>query len=116
MARRRQYLPVPAMQPPKPPSRWLRWAKILAGWKFILLGVAGFILPIMPGFVFLAVGLYILADEYAWARRWLDWLRRRFPRYASSIDEGQRRSVEVLKRFRRTVRRTINNRGFSKKG
>jgi uncharacterized membrane protein YbaN (DUF454 family) len=56
-----------------------RAALIVVGWMFLLAGAAGLVLPIIPGIVFLLVGLSILSVEYAWARRWIGALRRRFP-------------------------------------
>jgi hypothetical protein len=107
MARRREYLTIPRMLPPSPPGRWARRGKVLAGWGFILLGIAGFFLPFLQGFLFLAVGLYILRDEYAWAQRMIDWLRRKFPRHAKQMDEGSERAQAWLTRWRRRVRRTV---------
>jgi uncharacterized membrane protein YbaN (DUF454 family) len=46
--------------------------KILSGFGLVLLGIAGLILPVMPGWVFLIPGLVILADHFVWARRLLD--------------------------------------------
>lgn len=56
-----------------------RWLVLLAGWFFILLGIAGLFLPILQGVLFLVVGLIILSSEYVWAHRLLQRLRRRFP-------------------------------------
>ncbi len=107
MARRREYLTIPRMLPPRPPSRWARRSKVLAGWGFLVLGVAGIFLPFLQGFLFLAVGLYILRDEYAWAQRMIDWMRRKFPRYTKQMDEGKDRAQEWLTRWRRRFRRTV---------
>jgi uncharacterized membrane protein YbaN (DUF454 family) len=52
---------------------------IAAGWGLLMLGVAGLFLPILPGVLLMIVGLSILSVEYAWARRWMISLRRRFP-------------------------------------
>jgi hypothetical protein len=107
MARRREYLTIPRMLPPKPPSAWARRGKILSGWGFLLLGVAGLFLPFLQGFLFLAVGLYILRDEYAWAQRTIDWMRRKFPRYTAQMDQGRDRAAAWLLQWRRKVRRTV---------
>jgi uncharacterized membrane protein YbaN (DUF454 family) len=56
-----------------------RVAVIASGWSLLLLGVAGLVLPVLPGVFFLIIGLSILSAEYAWAHRWLAALRRRFP-------------------------------------
>ena len=56
-----------------------RLAFIVAGWVLLMLGAVGLFLPILPGVLFGIVGLSILSLEYAWARRWMSSLRRRFP-------------------------------------
>ena len=66
-----------------------RVAIIASGWSLFLLGVAGLVLPVLPGVLLLIVGLSILSAEYAWAHRWLAALRRRFPmigRKAPEVD------------------------------
>ena len=50
-----------------------------AGWALVILGVAGLVLPILPGVALLIVGLSFLSLEYKWARRWIGPLLRRFP-------------------------------------
>lgn len=107
MAKRRDYITIPRMLPPKAPSAWARRGKIMSGWGFLLLGVAGLFLPFLQGFLFLAVGLYILRDEYAWAQRTIDWMRRKFPRYTAQMDQGRDRAAAWLTQWRRKVRRTV---------
>lgn len=50
-----------------------------AGWVLVMLGVAGLVLPVLPGVLLLVVGLSFLSLEYEWARRSIIALRRRFP-------------------------------------
>jgi uncharacterized membrane protein YbaN (DUF454 family) len=56
-----------------------RVALIAVGWIFLVMGAAGLFLPVLPGVLFLIIGLSFLSVEYAWARRWISALRRRFP-------------------------------------
>jgi uncharacterized membrane protein YbaN (DUF454 family) len=56
-----------------------RYSLIAAGWALLPLGVVGLFLPILPGVLFLVIGLSILSVEYEWARRWMTALRSRFP-------------------------------------
>ena len=56
-----------------------RVAMIVVGWMFLVLGTAGLFLPVLPGVLFLLIGLSILSVEYEWARRWVSVLRHRFP-------------------------------------
>ena len=45
--------------------------RLISGLGLVLIGVAGIILPIMPGWVFLIPGLIILADYFPPIRRLL---------------------------------------------
>ncbi|MBZ5521567.1 MAG: PGPGW domain-containing protein [Acidobacteriia bacterium] len=52
---------------------------IIAGWTFLVLGVAGLFLPVLQGIFFIMIGLGILSTEYVWAHRWITKLQNRFP-------------------------------------
>lgn len=43
----------------------------------VLLGIAGLILPIMPGWVFLIPGLVILADYFPAVHRLVRWAKKK---------------------------------------
>jgi len=43
----------------------------IAGVVVLLVGLAGLLLPVLPGWVLIFVGLGILATEYVWAQRLL---------------------------------------------
>lgn len=51
---------------------------MLLGIALVLLGIAGLILPVMPGWIFLIPGLVILADYFPPIRRLVDALKSRF--------------------------------------
>lgn len=51
---------------------------MLLGIALVLLGIAGLILPVMPGWIFLIPGLVILADYFPPIRRLVDALKARF--------------------------------------
>ena len=55
----------------------LRLVSIIAGFALLVTGIVGLILPIMPGWVMVIPGLALLAREFHWARRTLDWLKQR---------------------------------------
>lgn len=57
-----------------------RWLRIAVGGSMVLAGLLGLALPILPGWVFVIPGLMILAREFPWARRILQWLKNRLPR------------------------------------
>jgi uncharacterized membrane protein YbaN (DUF454 family) len=80
-------------------SRLKRMLLLVAGWGFILLGVAGLFLPILQGILFLLIGLLILSSEYVWAHHLLQKLRQRFPGVARQMDNAQARASAWIKRF-----------------
>jgi uncharacterized protein (TIGR02611 family) len=49
-----------------------RIAVTIAGVLVLLVGLAGLLLPVLPGWLLIFVGLGILATEYVWARRLLE--------------------------------------------
>ena len=51
---------------------------MLLGIALVALGIAGLILPVMPGWIFLIPGLVILADYFPPIRRLVDILKARF--------------------------------------
>ncbi|HEY1964595.1 MAG TPA: PGPGW domain-containing protein [Acidobacteriaceae bacterium] len=65
-------------------NRWSDWTRKAGGWTLLAVGIAGCILPVIPGVPFLIAGLIILARDYRWARfilrrvkRWVVQARRR---------------------------------------
>jgi uncharacterized membrane protein YbaN (DUF454 family) len=73
-------------------SGWLRKA---TGWGLLLAGVAGCILPVIPGIPLVIAGLLILARDYAWAKaalrrtkRWAVKIRRRARSRGKTPGEG----------------------------
>lgn len=49
----------------------------------LLAGIAGWLLPIIPGWAFFIPGLILLSTEFHWARRLLTWLKSKFPKQSS---------------------------------
>lgn len=78
-----------------------RWLILLTGWGFVLLGIAGLVLPILQGVLFLAIGLVILSSEYVWAHRVLEKLQKHFPKFAAHL---HRASEKARSRVNRTPR------------
>ena len=78
-----------------------RMKKLLSmtvGWGFIVIGILGLFLPFLQGILFLLVGLIILSKHYAFAQRWLDKLKHRFP---AAFDLAHEFRVRLMKRFHR---------------
>ena len=72
-----------------PPShvvlRPARGRKVL-GWSLLVLGVIGLVLPFLQGFLFLALGVYVLRDQHIWAAdRWA-WVARKWPGAVESVE------------------------------
>jgi uncharacterized protein YqgC (DUF456 family) len=60
------------------------WFRIVGGMALLLLGVVGWILPVIPGWAFVIPGLMLLGREFHWARRALAWLKKYHPRKSPS--------------------------------
>ena len=52
----------------------------MAGGALLLVGLLGWALPIIPGWLFVIPGLMLLAREFHWARRLLGWFKSRLPK------------------------------------
>ena len=65
----------------------------VAGFALLFLGALGTVLPILQGALFIALGLFVLRDQYAWAHRGMDWLRRRWPRQVEGIEAMEGRMI-----------------------
>jgi uncharacterized protein (TIGR02611 family) len=49
----------------------------ILGVALVLVGVAGLILPFLPGWLLIIVGLAVLSTEYVWAKQLTDGARKR---------------------------------------
>lgn len=73
-------------------ASWARVKPILMqalGYLFLVLGVLGLFLPILQGFLFLFIGLLILARHAAWAQRLIDYIRSRHPQFDRVIGRAE---------------------------
>lgn len=66
-----------------------RVIKMLAGFGLLLAGVIMLVTP-GPGWLTILLGLALLASEFAWARRLLDWLKARFTHLRDAAVHGQK--------------------------
>jgi uncharacterized protein len=86
---------------------WTRIKPILMqvlGYFFLVLGVLGMFLPILQGFLFLFIGLLILARYATWAQRSLDYIRSRHPRFDHMIDQAETRGHVWGEKTKATLR------------
>lgn len=68
------------------------------GYGFLVLGVLGMFLPILQGFLFLFIGLIILARHAPWAERLLNYLRRKSRRFDRTIATAEAKMHEWRER------------------
>ena len=55
-----------------------RWVRIVAGFLLLGLGLVALLLPVVPQVPFILGGLLLLAREFHWARRLLEWARSKW--------------------------------------
>ena len=70
----------------------------VAGFALLFLGAIGTVLPILQGFLFIALGLFVLRDQYAWAHRGMEWLRARWPRQVVGVEAMEARMLAWFRR------------------
>ena len=68
------------------------------GYTFLVLGLLGMFLPILQGFLFLFVGLIILARHAPWAERLLGYLRQKSRRLDRAIIKAEAKTHEWRER------------------
>ena len=71
----------------------------IVGWVFILVGIAGLVLPILQGILFILVGLFILSSVSPWASNLLHKVRKRFPRVMNQVDLAKSKASKVQHRI-----------------
>lgn len=80
-----------------------RLLNLTVGWSFILLGIAGSVLPVLQGFLFFIVGLLFLSREYHWAHRLLEWLKlwvaRHMPRTSKIFERAEAFLITEVQRM-----------------
>ena len=64
-----------------------------AGWTLLGLGAAGLVLPFLQGFLFLALGVFVLRHQYLWAHRGMGWIGTRWPGAVTRVEGMEQRLV-----------------------
>ena len=82
-------------------------ARKFAGFALLGLGVLGLVLPILQGILFMALGLFILRDQYGWAREAMAKLRARWPRQVKGVEAMEARLVDWSRRQAARLRRLL---------
>jgi hypothetical protein len=65
-----------------------------AGWSLMVLGVLGTVLPFLQGFLFLALGTFVLRDQYFWAHRGMGWIESRWPNAVGKAEAMEARMAQ----------------------
>jgi uncharacterized protein len=73
------------------------------GFSLLFLGVLGTVLPILQGILFLALGLFVLRHQYAWAHHTMERLRRRWPRQVDGVEATEARLIDWFRRQSRKL-------------
>ncbi|MBB5693208.1 PGPGW domain-containing protein [Roseomonas sp. GCM10028921] len=77
------------------------------GWFFMVVGVLGCILPFLQGFIFLALGLFVLRDQYLWAANRWAWVEGRWPNAVSRIERMEASLGGRMQGWGRGIRRAL---------
>ncbi len=67
-----------------------RWSLYALAWFCLFIAALSMILPFLPTTVPVIVGLVILSNEYAWAHRWLQKFKNRFPKAGGIVIKVER--------------------------
>ena len=81
-------------------EKFKRWAILGLGWLFIVLGVLGLFLPVLQGILFLLVGLVLLSRESRVMRRFLAYIRMRYPKLSAKVRQAELRANRLWMRIR----------------
>lgn len=68
-----------------------RAAVTLVGFVLVCLGIAGLLLPVLPGWVLIIAGFAVLSREYSWAHSCLAFCRRQAAKSGTKIRTMARR-------------------------
>ncbi|WP_170985031.1 PGPGW domain-containing protein [Roseomonas sp. AR75] len=64
-----------------------------AGISLLGLGTLGLVLPFLQGFLFLALGLFVLRHQYLWAHRGMGWISGRWPGAVNQVESMEARLI-----------------------
>jgi uncharacterized membrane protein YbaN (DUF454 family) len=70
----------------------------MAGWVCITIGILGLVLPILPGFVFIALGIYIISFASLWLYMKIDRIKLRYPKVGIHFDKVERYISRFIKK------------------
>ncbi|HEY4526906.1 MAG TPA: PGPGW domain-containing protein [Candidatus Paceibacterota bacterium] len=63
---------------------------------FIVLGLIGFALPFLQGFLFLFIGLILLSISSQTARTWIEHYTRKYPKVHAWVEKMEKRITKII--------------------
>lgn len=74
------------------------------GWAMLALGVLGLVLPFLQGFLFLALGVFVLRDQHIWAARRWAWVAGRWPQMVGKLEAMEISMAARMRHFANRLR------------
>jgi len=63
--------------------------RVIGGTMLIILGVAGLVLPVLQGWLFLTMGFLLLSVDIPAVKRAVCWLEKRYPRLGKVLQRAR---------------------------
>lgn len=79
----------------------------VAGWSLLVLGVLGLVLPFLQGFLFLALGTFVLRHQYLWAHNAMGRIEARWPQATGKVEGMETRLVARMDAAEARMRRLL---------
>ena len=76
-----------------------RVVKLAIGWGFVGLGIIGCFLPILQGFLFMAIGFFFLAEESPFFKKYIARLEQRYPEQMRKVHTFRESMKQQFRRF-----------------
>lgn len=85
------------------------WKRKALGFALLGCGVAGLVLPVLQGGLFIALGLFVLRDQYRWAHRGMERVRQRWPEATAKVEGLEARLIAWFRRQTTRLRRLLSS-------
>lgn len=72
----------------RPTPLLVKVSRIVVGSAFVVVGLAGLVLPILPGWLLIIAGLALLARDFFWAHRLLEFVKSRWAAARQAVTGG----------------------------
>jgi len=69
-----------------------------AGWCLILIGLAGLVLPIIPGIVLLVIGLYFISLASVWLHGKVELVKIKYPKIGFHFEKFDNKVGKIFKK------------------